>query len=604
MKQTGFVTVSQIVSKVQVGDPKQNLIYIKEALEGETADLVVFPELTTTGYSCEDLFYRASLLRTADAELKAFIEQNTYPGVIILGTPVEIDHVLYNAAIAIQGTEILGIVPKMFLPHTSQFYETRWFQDGSNMNDYVTFLNQEVPMGHIVFESANFTFGIEVCADFWSPLNPSTALFLSGAEIVVNISSSPDEVGKYASRRMVANSLSLRNKGAYVYVSSGVYESVSHHVFGGDTFVSELGETISSNRNFSFDAPRYQTEIDVEAIRYQRRTNGWYKLASERHGTDVFGVSFISEEKEVELTRTFNMNPFIPSAETADLAFSEITDIQTSALRRRMEHIHTKKALIGVSGGLDSTLALLQIAETYKRAGWDTKDIVAVTLPSYPTSDRTKNNAVKLMDLLGITVREVPIHGLVDQQLELLEHDKKDVTYENIQARARTNFLFNLANKEGGMVVGTGDMTEMALGWATYAGDQYAHYGLNAGIPKTLVRWVVSEYAKRYPELSKVLTDIVETPISPELLLGQVTEETIGSYEIHDFILYRYLKYGDTKDRILRFLPEHKSEVEEFFKRFLRSQFKRFTMPESPKVVFASLSAHGDFRMVSDAKEA
>lgn len=601
MYHNGYVRVAGVVPKVAIGCPKENMRIVKDLLVDIEADMVVFPEMTTTGYSCEDLFYRNELLDASNHEIEVFLAENKFPGVVIIGAPIEVEQVLYNCAIAIQGDEILGIVPKMYLPHTGQFYETRWFADGFDVQRYVNFMDQTVPFGHVVFRSKHYTFGIEVCADMWSPLNPSTYLFLAGAEIVVNISSSPDEVGKFLMRRKITDSMTYRHKGVYMYVSSGVHESTSAQVFGGDMFVSELGNVISSVEGYSFDDEILYTDIDVSYIDYVRRTNGWYKMANQRNMVESFEVDFKSHEKPFDLLRDHDMTPFVPK-ENLDETFEEITNIQTVALARRLEHLNTRCTVIGVSGGLDSALALLQTHQTYKRQGWDPKGIVAVSMPSYPTSDRTKNNAEKLSKILGVTFQETPIHALVDQQLSLLNHSEEDVTYENVQARARTNFLFNLANKHGGLLLGTGDMTEMALGWCTYAGDQYAHYGLNAGVPKTLVRWMVEQYADRVEELKEVLLDIVHTPISPELKPDQVTEDTIGSYEINDFIMYRYLKYGDSKERIQSIIPEHKDIVESFFKRFYRSEFKRVTMPEGPKVIFTSLNARADLRLVSDLK--
>lgn len=601
MFNNGYVRVAGVVPEVAIGCPSKNIEVVKDILKDVKADMVVFPEMTTTGYSCEDLFYRADLLDASDKVLAEFMETNDFPGVVILGAPLEIEQVLYNVAIAIQGNKVLGIVPKMFLPHTGQFYETRWFQDGFAVQKEIEFLGQTVPVGHMVFKSKNYTFGIEVCADMWSPLNPSTYLFLKGAEIVVNISSSPEDIGKFKMRRKITDSMTYRHKGVYMYVSSGVHESTSHQVFGGDMFVSELGECISTVEGYSFEREILYTDIDISYIDYVRRTNGWYKLSNQRNHVDCFEVPFDSKDEEFKLLRDYDLTPFVPKKHF-DVTFNEVTNIQTTALIRRLQHLNTKKTIIGVSGGLDSTFTILQAHKAYTRHGWDPKEIVAISMPSYPTSDRTRNNAKELCEILGVTFKEVPIHDLVDSQLALLDHDEQDVTYENIQARARTNFLFNLANKEKGIVLGTGDMTEMALGWCTYAGDQYAHYGLNAGVPKTLVRWMVAEYARRVPELTEVLTDIVDTPISPELIPGQVTEDTIGSYEINDFIMYRYLKYGDSKERIISFIPEHKEIVESFFRRFYASQFKRSTMPEGPKVIFTSLSSHADLRLVSDLK--
>jgi len=599
MYHNGFLRVAAVSPEVFVANPDKNLKEMIRVLKDIKADLVVFPELSITGYTCEDLFYHTSVTVKAKEAIESFLETNDFEGVVVIGAPIEHKGMLYNCALAIQKDKVLGIVPKMFLPHTGEFYEKRWFADGVGASLEMPFLGQTVPFGPIVFNSKNYSFGIEVCADMWGPLNPSAELFLSGAQVVVNISGSPEVVMKDRLRRELINSTTYRHKGAYVYVSSGITESTSAVLFGGDKFVSEIGTTIGSMQNYSFEEEVLYSDIDIDYINHVRRSNGWFKDARKRHPMHVFEVPFKSITEEFELNRIMDRTPFVPKTDI-DEYFKQVTLIQTRALMRRLKAIGTKKTLIGVSGGLDSALALLQIVKAYKDFNYDLKDITAISMPSYPTSDRTKNNAKLLCTSLGVTFREIPITDLVDLQLKTLNHEELDVTYENVQARTRTSILLNLSNKQGGIVIGTGDMTEMALGWCTFAGDQIAHYGLNSGIPKTLIRFMVSHYAKVLPELGEVLIDIVDTPISPELLVDQVTEKTIGSYEVNDLIMYRFLKYGDSMERIKALIPEHSEVVTSFFKRFYASQFKRASMPDGPKVIFTTLNSHSDFRMASD----
>lgn len=599
MYHNGFLRVAAVSPEVYVANPEKNLMEMYRVLENIKADLVVFPELSITGYTCEDLFFHTSVVDGSKDAIDQFIKHNDFEGVVVIGAPIERKGMLYNCAIAIQKSKILGIVPKMFLPHTGEFYEKRWFADGVGASLEIPFLGQTVPFGPIVFNSENYSFGIEVCADMWGPLNPSAELFLSGAQVVVNISGSPEVVMKDRLRRELINSTTYRHKGAYVYVSSGITESTSSVLFGGDKFVSEIGTIIGSKQDYSFEEEVLYSDIDIKYINHVRRSNGWFKDARKRHPMEVFEVPFDSNTEEFEINRVMDMTPFVPKTDI-DEYFKQVTLIQTRSLMRRLKAVNTTKTLIGLSGGLDSALALLQIVKGYKDFGYDLKDITAISMPSYPTSDRTRNNAKLLAEGLGVTFKEMPIMDLVDVQLKTLNHDTKDVTYENVQARTRTNILMNLSNKQGGIVVGTGDMTEMALGWCTFAGDQIAHYGVNSGLPKTLVRFMVSHYALVLPELAEVLNDIVNTPISPELLEGQVTEDTIGSYETNDFIMYRFLKFGDSKERIKALIPEHSDIVEGFFRRFYASQFKRASMPDGPKVIFTTLNSHADFRMASD----
>ncbi|QVK19963.1 NAD(+) synthase [Mycoplasmatota bacterium] len=599
MYNNGFIKVAVVTPSVKVSRPMENAIEMIEILNEIEAGMVLFPELSITGYSLEDMFYHTSIMKKSEEAIKYFLDNNTFDGVVVFGAPFEYKGMLYNVAMVAEQGKLLGIIPKMFLPHTGEFYEKRWFADGVDVQFEIEFLGQSVPFGSIVFNSDHYSFGVEVCADMWGPLNPSANLYLSGAEVMLNLSASNEFINKTESRKLLINASTFRHKGAYIYCSAGVNESTGANVFGGDKIVSEMGAIIAHKQDFSFDAEVLYADIDIAYLKHVRRSNGWFKDARKRNKMNVFEVDFTSNEIEFEINRKFDKTPFVPKNNIKE-AFDQITSIQTSALLRRLKHINTQKTIVGLSGGLDSTLALIQMVKTYERANYDLKGIIAVSMPSYPTSDRTKNNAKKLAKQLGVTFMEKPIHDIVDSQMLIIDHEKKDVTYENIQARARTNILLNLANKHNGIVIGTGDMTETALGWCTYGGDQFAHYGLNAGIPKTLVRFMVKEYANYLPEVKDCLIDIVNTPISPELLPDQVTEDTIGSYEINDFIMYRYLKFGDSIERIKTFLPDSEEIVDNFFRRFYKNQFKRNTMPEGPKVIFTSLSSHSDFRIASD----
>jgi len=598
MYNNGFLRVAVVTPEVKVAEPMENAKEMLKTLAETKAGLVLYPELSITGYNCEDLFYHDFVINKSKEAIEYFLSKNTFEGVVVFGAPLEHRGVLYNVAFAVQGKKILGIVPKMFLPHTGEFYEKRWFADGVGIDEDIEFLNQIVPFGSIVFNSENYSFGIEVCADMWGALNPSANLYLSGAHIVLNLSASNEVINKSKLRKQLINTTTFRHKGAYVYCSAGVNESTGANVFGGDKIVSELGETIASMQNYSFEKEVLYADIDISYLKFARRSNGWYKDGSIRTDGNVIDVDFVSKNTTFELIREFDPLPFVPKKDEMDV-FNQVTSIQTSSLIRRIRHLDCS-LIIGLSGGLDSTLAFLQAVKAYQRMNWKLSDIHVVMMPSYPTSERTMNNAKELSKKFSVTVHELPIHDFVDAQMNLLNHHQEDITYENIQARVRTNILMNMANKFKGIVLGTGDMSEIALGWCTFAGDATAHYGINSGLPKTLVKFMVSKYREVLPELKEVLTDVLETPISPELLPNQISEETVGSYEINDFIMYRFLKYGDSAERIKTFIPSHKKLVDGFFKRFNKAQFKRNAMPEGVKVVFTSLNSHSDFRMASD----
>ncbi len=413
MHNNGFVKVALVTPSVKVTEPMKNVFEMIEILSEVEAGLVVFPELSITGYTCEDLFYHTSLIDKSLEAIKYFLDNNSFEGVVVFGAPLEYKGIIYNVAMVVQGSKLLGIIPKMFLPHTGEFYEKRWFSDGLDVQFMIDILGQTVPFGSIVFNSQHYSFGVEVCADMWGPLNPSANLYLSGAELVLNLSASNEVVNKTYLRRNLINTTSFRHKGAYLYCSAGINESTGATVFGGDKIVSEMGEVIAHKQDFSFEAEVLTTEVDIAYIKNTRRSNGWYKDARKRHHTEAFNVGFISKEHDFKITRSFDMTPFVPKKDSEE-QFSQITKIQTSALLRRLKHIGTQKVIIGLSGGLDSTLAFLQIVKAYQQANYDLKNVFAVSMPSYPTSDRTKNNARKLAEHFNVSFMEKPIHDIVD----------------------------------------------------------------------------------------------------------------------------------------------------------------------------------------------
>ncbi len=598
MYNNGFLKVAAITPEVYLAKPLKNVEKILEILIGIEANLAVFPELSITGYSLEDLLYSNKLLTETNQAIKYFLDKNKFQGIVVVGSPLTVEGILYNVAIVIRKDKILGIVPKIILPHTHEFNEKRWFNDGTNINQEIEFLGQTVLFGSNVFASEHFNFGVEICADMWGPYNPSSYLYLSGAEVVVNISASTENLNKNKVRRTLVNAVTIRHSAAYVYCSSGVNESSSTVLYGGDKFVYQAGNLVAEKQDYSFDTEILYADIDISSIRYNKRKNGYIKDSKKIAQLNIKNIRFKNLKKDFSLESKMDLTPFVPKIDIGG-NFKQITNIQTRSLIKRMRAIDIKTVVIGISGGLDSTLALLQIVKAFKDFNYQLKNVIAVTMPSHPTSERTRKNAELLAKKLGVIFIENPIGNLVDQQLKLIAHSEKDVTYENVQSRIRTNILLSYANKYHGIVVGTGDMTEMALGWCTFAGDQIAHYSLNAGLPKTTVRFMVSQYAKNN-NLKELLLDIINTPISPELLENQVTEDTIGSYEVNDFILYRLLKDGDSMERIISFIPDEEKTVRAFFDRFYKNQFKRSTMPEGVKILFAALSSKTDLRIPGD----
>ena len=617
MYKNGFLKVCLVSPAVTVGNPHENVNEMLKTLEENPSAVCVFPELGITAYSCNDLFMQKSLLDDTITALDLLIQHNSYAGIIICGMPFEYRETIVNVAVVIQKKRILGIVPKFYLPNTKEYYEKRWFNSGFDLIDKlksVQILNQNVPFGNILFEANEIKFGIEICEDMWATITPGNLLSVNGANLIINLSASNETLGKEAIRRNAVLEHSRKNTGAYVYVSSGPSESTSETVYSGHKIVAANGVMIAESQSDDLETGILYADLDIERLSYERRNNSSYRESMLQYHIDYLVVEFdlpIADDYQFE--KPLDTLPFIPKTD-AIATFNKISKIQELALAKRLSHLQLDHVLIGISGGLDSALTLIVACRVFDRLHYDRKGIIAISMPGMATSTRTKANANKLMNSLGVTNLEIDLKKHVSDHLALLGHDGKteDTTYENAQARERTMVLMNLANKYNGIVLGTGDLSEIALGWSTYNGDQMSMYNVNAGIPKTLIRFMVDSYANHFCtlETKKCLYDIIDTPITPELKALQSTENIIGKYEINDFILYRFLMCGDTKERILFLLtkaftvPEKvlNDYVNNFFKRFYAQQFKRQASPDSPKVMDFSLSPRSDFKMPSDVK--
>ena len=635
----GFVRVAAAVPTMRVADCKYNAEQIKLQIQDaidEGVEVICFPELSITGYTCADLFFTQQLQQSCMRELEALCDFTRGKAIIVLvGAPLQVDNDLFNCAFVMTDGEVIGVVPKVNLPNTGEFYEKRWFTSGRATREYapggvvpriplVELWSGEVPFGtDLLFCTRHYAFGLEICEDLWSPLPPSTQLAIQGAELVFNLSSSNCLVGKNDFRRQMIKQQSARVHCGYIYTSSGVGESTTDVVFSGSTYIAENGEMLQEGERFLRSNSLVIQEIDIERLRTDRQRNTNFTKDKTGHYRHI-NVAPIEREEEFTAPthRVFSPSPFLPKKGEEDQYCMDIFSIQTSALARRWEHTHSETLEVGISGGLDSTLALLVCVLTADMLGYERTRIVGVTMPGFGTSDRTYHNAIRLMKLLGVTHREISIREMTTQHLQDIAHDmdKHDITYENAQARIRTLILMNLANELNGMVVGTGDLSELALGWCTYNGDQMSMYGVNAGIPKTLVRYLVKYAAENLfgEELRQVLLDVVDTPVSPELLptdeqgeIAQKTEDKVGPYELHDFFIYYFLRFGFTREKIRymavqAFEDQYDEETIDkwlsvFMRRFCTQQFKRTCMPDGPKVVSVSLSPRGDWRMPSDA---
>ncbi len=610
MYKNGFIKVSCCVPKMKLGNPIENVKEILNCLDNNKSSIALFPELSITGYTCGDLFFQDMLLEEVNIALKYFLKNNKYKGIVSFGLPFLEGGNLYNCAIIIKENKILGIIPKKFIPNNNEFYEKRWFKSGLNVNTKkINYLDQETFFGEILFsiKDKDILIGVEICEDMWTLTPPSSKYSMHGANIILNLSASNELYLKEEKRLNLINDLSRRNVCAYLYTSSGIYESCSDSVFSGTSIIYENGNLIKKNKKYNLENDILYADIDISKLNFVRRNTSYLKEYNEKSNIIIVETS-IDEIDKFEFTDEFNKLPFVPNTCEYN-AFLQISEIQENALLRRVSHLNNCKIIIGVSGGLDSTLALLVARRVVDKLNMDKKDIIAVTMPAYHTSNRTKNNAIKLMEKLGVTIKNIDLTNFIDEHFKLINHDKSllDITYENAQARIRTLVLMNLANKYNGIVLGTGDMSELALGFCTYNGDQMSMYGINAGLPKTTVRFMTKCYALYcFNDVKDILEDIINTPISPELTDNNA-ENQVGSYEVNDFILYRYLICGDSKNRInyllnLIYKKDLSGDVDKFFKRFFAQQFKRQALPDAPKIFNVSLSSRTDYRMPSDIK--
>ena len=629
----GYVKVAAAVPQVKVADCKFNAGEIEKEIiiaEGKGVQVIIFPELSITGYTCGDLLAQQLLLDEAEMGLIQVLNNTRQLDIIsIVGLPVPVSGALLNTAVVIQKGKILGVVPKTYLPNYKEFSEKRWFTSAADIQETsVRLCGQMVPMGrNLLFETADTTFGVEICEDLWAPVPRSSMLALQGAEIIFNMSADSEGWGKHDYLRALLSQQSARCLAGYVFSSAGWGESTTDVVFAGNGLIYENGMLLAASERFSMDAQVVVSEIDVESLRSQRRVNTTFATSRAYMQPEV-AVRVQAEyvnPKELTLSRTYSPAPFVPQGSHSDEVYREIFSIQVAGLAQRLQHTQAKSAVIGISGGLDSTLALLVCAKTFDKLGWSRKGIVAVTMPGFGTTDRTYTNAMNLMKQLGVSIREISIRESCLQHFKDICHDvdKHDVVYENSQARERTQILMDIANQTWGMVIGTGDLSELALGWATYNGDHMSMYGVNGGVPKTLVKHLVKWVAEYEMEGESRVTllDIVDTPISPELIpadaqghIKQVTEDLVGPYELHDFFLYYFMHHGFRPSKIYFLACQAfqgvydevtiKKWLSTFCRRFFNQQFKRSCLPDGPKVLSISLSPRGDWHMPSDAVSA
>ena len=633
----GFVRVATATPQVKVADCDYNtteiLKMVNEA-EQNNVSIVVFPELCITAYTCGDLFLQRILLEEAEKSLQLICDATKGLSVIaIVGMPLEISHRLYNTAVVVCDGLVYGVVPKTFLPNYNEFYEKRWFSSADTLKEQSIYLcGNYVPIGaNLIFQIHDLKFSIEICEDLWAPIPPSSLATMNGAEIVFNLSASNETTGKHSYRKNLVTQQSARCISGYVYAAAGSGESTTDVIFSGSSLIAEDGAIIAESERFFLDSRLTIADIDIERLRSDRVKNksfsiSEYGILNEVEYETIWINRTMTQNEPCELVRYISPTPFVP-AHDAMLSerCEEIFSIQVGGLAKRLMHTNSKTAVIGVSGGLDSTLALLVLVKTFDKLGLSREGIYGITMPGFGTTDRTYNNAIELMKSLGITIKEISIKDAVIQHFKDIDHDPNvhDITYENSQARERTQILMDYANKVNGLVIGTGDLSELALGWCTYNGDHMSMYGVNAGIPKTLVRTLVAWVADtQMDKASKdILDDVVETPISPELLpadkdgnIAQKTEDTVGPYLLHDFFLYYVLRLGFSPAKIY-FLAKHAFKgqyadelilkwLKVFFRRFFSQQFKRSCLPDGPKVGSVNLSPRGDWRMPSDASVA
>lgn len=625
----GFVRVATATPMLKVADCDYNVSEIKTMITDAAAkevQIVCFPELCITGYTCADLFFQNVLLQKALRgleEIVGFLHGKKMP-VAIVGLPLRIGNSLFNVAAVIDSEGIIGIVPKTYIPNQDEFYEKRWFSSGRGISDSEVKIGSEtVPIGlNLLFETPFCTFGIEICEDLWLPIPPSSNLVLGGAEVIFNLSASNEIVGKHEYRRSLVTQQSGRCVAGYVYTSCGCGESTTDVVFSGSQLIAENGTVLAESARFSLENEMTIADIDILSLRHDRIKNNNYLTSNTVYSKIDCQINPIVS---TDLMRRINPHPFIPSEKNRNESLAEVFNIQTHGLIKRLRHTNLKTITIGISGGLDSTLALLVAVKAFDLLKIPRENIYGITMPGFGTTGRTYRNAVELVKSFGATLKEIPISEAVTLHFRDIEHDasQKDIVYENSQARERTQILMDYANKINGLVIGTGNMSELALGWATYNGDHMSMYAVNTSVPKTLVKslvqWIADTQTDETPR--KILHDIVDTPFSPELLpanengeIEQITEDFVGPYELHDFFLHRMLRYGDSPRRILflatiAFKERYTSEIvlkwlKVFYRRFFSQQFKRSCIPDGPKVGSINLSPRGDWRMPSDASAA
>lgn len=633
----GFIKVAAATPKIHVADVDYNageVIRMAHDAADEGAKIIVFPELVLTAYTCNDLFLQSPLIRkAARALLEVADKTDDLEALIFVGLPIEVCGKLYNVAAALQKGRILGLIPKRFIPNYNEYYEARWFAPGRSEVTDISFYGRTVPFGmNLLFQCTpvlkdpysdegtnmeKLLVGAEICEDVWTPDPPSTKLALAGANLIANLSASVEITGKSFYRRQLVSMTSARLISGYVYCSAGEGESSQDLVFGGQRLIAENGNLLADSGRFTTGITC--SEIDIDRLEAERRRMTTYQSKPEG---EFRIIPFSLRLEETKLTRTFARRPFVPSSvQEREQRCEEILTIQALGLKKRIEHIRCKSAVIGISGGLDSTLALLVTVRAFDMLNMDHSGIYAVTMPAFGTTNRTYGNAVEMSKTLGCTLKEINIKEAVQIHFRDIGHDPTvtDVTYENSQARERTQILMDLANQYSGMVIGTGDMSELALGWATYNGDHMSMYAVNSSVPKTLVKHLVHYYADFCGDdtLKRVLYDVLDTPVSPELLppkdgeIAQITEDLVGPYELHDFFLYYVLRFGFDPLKIYRlarmtFEGAYDDEVilkweKTFYWRFFAQQYKRSCIPDGPKVGSVALSPRGDLRMPSDA---
>ena len=640
----GFIKVASAVPLVKVGDCTYNveqIISLVERAEKQNVEVVVFPELCITGYSCQDLFHQSILLDSAENALMMLLDfTRKLDVIVIVGLPIAVGDLLLNCAAVVQQGQLLGLVPKTYLPNYNEFYEKRWFASSQDLRtSNIRYAGSQITITsdpQLFYTCDGAIFGIEICEDVWAPTPPSNQLVLAGADLIFNLSASDELTGKHQYLKNLLAQQSARTMAGYVYSGCGCGESTQDVVYGGNALLYANGRMIGEGKRFTFEPQLCTGQIDIERLKSERRNNSTF-VNAQRNIKDSIQNNRLSirtiackatQPHAFVLERNIDPYPFIPSSADMKMACEEIFNIQVAGLANRLVHTNSKIVILGISGGLDSTLALLVCVKTFDKLKMDRKGIIGVTMPGFGTTDRTHSNALSLMESLGVSMREINIAASVTQHFQDIGHDADvhDVTYENCQARERTQILMDLSNELGGLVIGTGDLSELALGWATYNGDHMSMYGVNSGVPKTLIRYLVKFVAETEVDARSqaTLMDIIDTPISPELIpadehgeISQKTEDLVGPYALHDFFLYYFLRFGFRPSKLYLLAKQafgdahpkaetYSDEVikhwlKTFIRRFFSQQFKRSCLPDGPKVGSVSLSPRGDWRMPSDA---